>query len=77
MKPLTATSLRQNLFKIIDRVINTGIPVEVEKNGHKLKIVLDEKKKKLDNLKPHSSIVGDPDELVNIKVDQWDKEKMV
>ena len=65
MAPISLTSLRKNLFKIVDGVFKTGNPVEIERNGHRLKIVLDEKKRKLDNLKSHDCIVGDPDELVD------------
>ena len=68
MAPISLTSLRKNLFKIVDGVIKTGNPVEIERNGHRLKIVLDEKKSKLSHLKPHDCIVGDPDELVHLKV---------
>ena len=34
----------------MDRVIETGVPVEIERKSHKLKIVLEEKKSKLNNL---------------------------
>jgi hypothetical protein len=71
MAPLSLTALRNNLFKIVDEIIRTGIPAEIERNGHRLKIVLEEKKSKLDNLKPHDCIVGDPDDLIKLKVAQW------
>jgi len=71
MAPLSLTALRNNLFKIVDEVIRTGIPAEIERNGHRLEIVLEERKSKLDNLKPHDCIVGDPDELIKLKVAQW------
>ena len=50
MSPISLTALRSQLFKIVDRVIETGMPVEIERKGHKLKIVLEEKKSKFDNL---------------------------
>ena len=53
MRPVSLTALRNNLFKIVDQVIQTGNPVIVERKGHKLKIVLEEKKSKLKNLKSH------------------------
>ena len=73
MAPMSVTRLRNQLFKVIDEVIKTGIPAEIERKGHKLKIVLDEKKSKLANLKRHDCIVGDPDDLVDLKVAQWDE----
>jgi len=68
---MSLTALRNQLFKVVDGVIKTGIPAEIERNGHKLKIVLEEKKSKLDNLKPHDCIIGDPDDLVDLKVAEW------
>jgi len=71
MGPISLTSLRNNLFKIVDEVIQSGNPVELERKGHRLKIVLEEKKSKLDNLKPNDCIVGNPDELIDLKVAEW------
>jgi len=59
MEHLTLTALRQQLFKIVDKVIQTGVPVEIERRGHRLKIVLDDPPRKLANLRPHNAIVGD------------------
>ncbi|MFZ0134431.1 MAG: type II toxin-antitoxin system Phd/YefM family antitoxin [Desulfobacterales bacterium] len=74
MTPITLTALRNQLFKIVDRVIETGIPVQIERKGHKLLIVLEEKKSKFDNLKKRSCIVGDPNELIDLKVGEWNEE---
>ncbi|MFZ0612559.1 MAG: hypothetical protein WAM73_09995 [Desulfobacterales bacterium] len=74
MTPVTLTALRSRLFKIVDRVIETGIPVEIERKGHKLLIVLEDKKSKFDNLKKRSCIVGDPHELIDLKVGEWNEE---
>ena len=71
MRPISLTALRSNLFKIVDKVIETGNPVELERKGHRLKIVIEGKKSKLENLKPHNCIVGNPDELIDLKVAEW------
>ena len=71
MRPISLTALRNNLFKIVDQVIQTGNPVFIERKGHKLKIVLEEKKSKLNNLESHDCITGDPDDLVQLKVGEW------
>jgi len=71
MHPISLTALRNNLFKIVDQVIQTGNPVLLERKGQKLKIVLEEKKSKLENLKSHDCITGDPDDLVQVKVGEW------
>lgn len=78
MEKMTVTSLRDKLYQVIDRVIKTGIPQEIERDGHKLKIILaDEKKDKLSNLKKHNSIIGNPDDLINIKVGKWSEEDKI
>ena len=71
MGSISLTALRSNLFKIVDDIIKTGNPVEIERSGHRLKITLEEKRSKLDNLKPHDCIVGEPDDLIQIKVGEW------
>jgi hypothetical protein len=73
MKSMSLTALRNNLFKVVDQVIKTGNPQLIERKGHRLKIVLEGKKSKLDNLKPHDCIVGNPDDLVKIQVYEWDE----
>jgi hypothetical protein len=64
---MTVTKLRENLFKILDKIIKTGIPVEIERYGKKLKIVTVNPPSKLDSLQSHpGTIVGDPQDLVHI-----------
>ena len=71
MKPISLTALRNNIFKIVDGIIKSGNPVEIERNGHRLKIVLEKQKSKLENLIQHDCIVGDPDELIDLQVGEW------
>lgn len=75
MEPLNVTTLRKQIYKAFDKVIETGEPIPVTRKGYKLMIVLaDDKKKKqskFDRLIPHDAIVGNPDDLVNIKVGEW------
>lgn len=64
---LNATKLRANLYKVIDQVIQTGIPVEIERNGKKVRLVSMEARNKLDQLEPHPDvIVGNPENLVHM-----------
>lgn len=77
MGALTVTSLRENLFKIIDRVIVSGVPQEVERKGKKIKIVLAEKINKFENLIPHQSIIGHPDRLIKAKPYLWQEPRNV
>ncbi len=72
MKTITATELRSNIYKILDEVLTTGIPVEINKKGKKLRLIPIEKSKKLQNLisRPEA-IKGDPDDIADIS---WEKE---
>lgn len=36
---LTASKLRENVYRILDEVLATGTPVEIERNGRILRIV--------------------------------------
>ncbi len=72
---MSLTALRQQLFKVVDQVIATGVPAEINRKGYIVKIVLDTKKSKLENLVSHDCIVGDPEELVNLSLHEWDEEK--
>lgn len=76
MSTFTPTELRKNLYKILDTVALHGKSQEIIRNGKKLKIILADKNiDKFKNLKPHNSIIGDPEELVNIKLYEWNEPK--
>ncbi len=75
--PMSLTALRQQLFNVVDQVIATGIPMEIKRNGHIVKIILDDKKSKLENLVKHDCIVGDPEELVDLSPQEWDEERLL
>jgi hypothetical protein len=63
---LTVTELRANLYNIVDQIINTGIPVEIERNHHKIKIILADGPSKLDRLVYRDDVVnGDIETLVH------------
>ena len=68
---LSASKLRQNLYQVLDEVLEKGTPVEIERKGKILKIVPGKSESKLMNLEPHDTIIGDPESIVNI---DWSKE---
>jgi hypothetical protein len=68
---LRASALRENIYRILDEILETGVPVEIEHKGKLLRIAAVEPKSKLGNLKPRDLIVGDPEELVHI---DWSEE---
>ena len=72
MKTISVTELRGNIYKLLDEVLNTGIPIEINKGGKKLKIMPVEKVDKLQNLVSRPNVIkGNPDDLVNIS---WERE---
>ena len=72
---ISLTALRQNLFKSVDQVIATGIPLEVKRKGKIVKIIVEDKNDKLANLIPHDCIVGDPEDLVDLHIPHWNEEQ--
>jgi prevent-host-death family protein len=63
---VTASALRQNIYKILDGVAETGIPQEVIRRGKLLRIVPVEKKSRLSRVKKRPIIQGDPEDLVSM-----------
>lgn len=76
---ITASRLRQNIYRLLDQVIDTGVPLEIERNGRRLRIELEDGTGKLERIvgrgNPHA-IVGDPEELVSIDWSpHWDPDR--
>jgi antitoxin (DNA-binding transcriptional repressor) of toxin-antitoxin stability system len=69
---VTASQLRQNIYRLLDRVIKTGQPLEVERKGQKLKIIPAERLSRLNQLPKRPCIEGDPNDLVSLDwSDEW------
>ncbi|PIE70783.1 MAG: hypothetical protein CSA22_06465 [Deltaproteobacteria bacterium] len=71
--------LRQNIYKRLDHVIETGVPLEIKRKGHTLKRVPLEPVSKLASRKPTpESIVGNPEALLTIDGSQnWKPEYLI
>ena len=70
--PYSATKLRQNLYSILDSVLEKGQSVEIERNGHILRIVPEEHRSIWERLEPHQIVKGDPEDLVSMDwADSW------
>ena len=71
---ITASQLRQNVYRLLDETIETGTALEVLRKGHILRIVSEANPKgKLNSLVPHDCINGDPESLVSIDwSSSWD-----
>jgi antitoxin (DNA-binding transcriptional repressor) of toxin-antitoxin stability system len=65
-------NIQNDIFQLLDKVIKTGVPVEIERKGKRLLISPAEKRRDLDSLEEHPEfIVGNPDDLVHI---DWSEE---
>lgn len=72
---LTATKLRQNLYRILDEILDSGIPVKINRKGEILKIIPEKKKSKLERLEEHRTIIGNPESIIDINFNSEWKEK--
>jgi antitoxin (DNA-binding transcriptional repressor) of toxin-antitoxin stability system len=63
---ITASKLRENLYRVLDEVIETGVPVEVVHKGIVLRIVPEPRASKLAGLKKRTGFVGDPDDIIGM-----------
>jgi hypothetical protein len=69
---LSASQLRANVYRLLDQVLETGKPLEIERNGKTLVILPKEQETIWDRLpRRQGFIVGDPDELIHI---DWSSE---
>lgn len=71
---VSATQLRQNLYRILDTVIRTGEPVEVTRKQGSVRIVPEQRRSIWEALEVHDVLAGD------IEVDwssSWDGEPEV
>jgi hypothetical protein len=63
---ITASKLRENVYRVLDEVLETGEPVVIERNGRRLFIVAEEPTSRLGRLvRRPDAITGDPDDLVH------------
>ena len=71
-KPYSVSRLRANLYRLLDRVLDTGVPLEVERKGRRLRILPADSGGRLGNLRPHPEyLAADPDSLVHL---DWSEE---
>jgi len=63
---------QEDILQLLDKVLSTGEPVEIERKGKRLLISPAEKRRDLACLERHPEfIVGNPDDLVHI---DWSSE---
>ena len=72
---LTPSKLREDIYNILDHVIETGEPVIIDRKGSQVTL-LPKKKDPLEVLFPKKDlVVGDSDDLVHMEwsLDEWEK----
>ncbi|MFT4289275.1 type II toxin-antitoxin system Phd/YefM family antitoxin [Nocardioides sp.] len=73
---VTATQLRADIFRLLDRVLETGEPLEIKRNGRILRVVSTPPESKLSRLVRREGVVnGDPDDLAELQVYDWDPDR--
>lgn len=66
MAAITLTELRADLYKVVDQIIKTGVSVEVQRNGHRIKIILADGPSKLERLTQRTDVInGDLEDIVH------------
>ena len=69
---ISASKLRGNIYTLLDHVLETGEPLEIERRGRKLKIVPAPPQNRLDKLERHAGYLScDPEDIVHI---DWSNE---
>lgn len=72
MVRMKAAQLRAELFRVLDRVLETGEEVEIERNGRLLRIAPKKAPSAWDRLveRPYA-VKGNPDDLVDCHLARW------
>lgn len=73
MQKITLTKLRSDLFQVADRVLASGEPVLIERNGRNLLLIPQEIPSKLARLSNRPLINGKAEDLANIQVSTWEE----
>lgn len=70
---VTASQLRANVYRLLDDIIESGRPLEIERKGKVLVIAPKETRSLSERLpRREGYIVGDPDELIHIDwLSEW------
>ena len=70
---ITASELRRNVYRVLDRVVDTGQPVDIDRRGRRLRIVAAEPASKLSRLVPRPGYLRvEANDLVHLDwSDEW------
>ncbi len=69
---MTASALRRDIYRILDRVLETGEPLIIERNGRRVRISAEEVPVRLDALvRRPDVVVGESEDFVHL---DWSEE---
>ncbi len=68
---ISSSKLRENLYKLLDSVIETGEPLEIAKKGHILYVIYPKKTSRLNKIIPKKITNASDVDLVH---SNWEKE---
>lgn len=68
---ITPSELRHDLYNLLDKVIQTGEPIEIKRKNKVLKIIIEPSPSKLSNLKKRDVLNCAPDDIIH---NNWEKE---
>jgi hypothetical protein len=71
MQKITLTKLRSDLFQVADRVLASGEPVLIERNGRNLLLIPQTSPSKIARLSSRNLINGSAEDLAETKVGTW------
>jgi len=68
---VSASKLRENVYRILDEAIATGTAVEIIRKGKVVRLIPENRGSKLGRLKKRAGFRGDPDDIIGM---DWSKE---
>jgi hypothetical protein len=72
MKTITTSALRADIYKILDEVLETGVAVQIDRKGRKLKIVAEQELSNVARFTvANDLVIGDTQEIADIG---WENE---
>lgn len=67
---ISSTKLRENIYQLLDHVLETGEPLEVLRKGQKLVIAAERKPGRISGLRKRPTLAVDPEDIVHL---DWSK----
>lgn len=64
---ISASKLREDIYRLLDEVLETGVPLEIDRKGRKLLIVAPDAPGRMSRLVRRGDVVvGDPEDLIHL-----------